>query len=240
LLRKKKISQYSAAYLTEREEKSHLYRDATTPGGEGPAEQSQARASLQRFLQENAASLQSILCGYVVKTGLATGKNVELLAAEVFQDAALETLAHAERFNPEMQARPWFLAIAANILKRHRNDFLKRYRFEVLTSDLARQSAQASEENVLDQLMGISLNSDSPEQVLVTREGIRELLGLVTQEDARLLQMALIQGWDASALGHLMGVTPGAARVRVHRALNRLRAAWRQSQQRKESDGYDG
>jgi RNA polymerase sigma factor (sigma-70 family) len=212
----------------------------TTPGRDGPAEQSQARASLQRFLQENATSLQRTLCGYVVKMGLATGENVELVAAEVFQDAVLETLAHAERFNPKMQARPWFLAIAANILKRHRNDFLNRYRFEVLTSNLTRQAARGGEEHVLDQLMGIDSSSAGPEQVLVAREGMRELLALVAPEDAQLLQMALIQDWDASALGQFMGITPGAARVRVHRALNRLRAAWRQSQQRKERGGYHG
>ena len=203
-------------------------------------EHSQAHTALQRFLQENAASLQSILCGYVVKMGLATGKDVELVAAEVFQDAVLETLAHAERFNPEMQARPWFLAIAANILKRHRDDFLKRYRFEILTSDLTRQVVWKGEENVLDQIMGMSPSNDGPEQVLITREGMHELLALVAPEDAQLLQMALIEGWDASALGQRMGVTPGAARVRVHRALSRLRAAWRQSQQRKERGGYHG
>jgi len=189
-------------------------------------------------LQENAASLQRILCGYVVKMGLATGENVELVAAEIFQDAVLETLAHAERFNPKIQARPWFLAIAANILKRHRSDFLKLSHFEVLTSDLTRQEARGGEENVLDQIMGTGASLADPEQVLVAREGMQALLALVAPEDAQLLQMALIQGWDASALGHLMGVTPGAARV--HRALSRLRVAWRQSQQKKERGGYYG
>lgn len=234
------ISQYSAGYTSKTEEEFQLYGDVNTPDRGGSAEQSQAHASLQRFLQENAASLQHILCGYVVKMGLATGENVELVAAEVFQDAALETLAHAERFNPEMQARPWFLAIAANILKRHRNAFLRRYRFEVLTSDLTRQAAQGSEEHVLDQMMGMGSNSTGPEQVLIAREGARELLALVAPEDAQLLQMALIQGWDASALGQVLGVTSGAARVRVHRALHRLRSAWRQSQQKKERGGYHG
>lgn len=216
-----------------------MYGDATTSEG-GSAEHSQGRDYLQRFLQENAASLQSILCGYVVKMGLATGENVEFVAAEVFQDAALETLAHAERFNPNMQARPWFLAIAANILKRHRTNYIKRYRFEVLTGNLAKQEAQESEQDVLDLIMGARARTAGPEPGLVERESTRELLALVSLEDAQLLQMALIQGWDASALGELMGVTPGTARVRVHRALNRLRAAWRQSQQRKERGGYYG
>lgn len=169
-----------------------MSRDVNTPGRGEPSEYGQARAYLQRFLQENATSLQGILCGYVVKMGLASGKNVELLAAEVFQDAALETLAHAERFNPQMQARPWFLAIAANILKRHRHAFIKRYQFEVLTSDLTRQAAHGSEENVLDQIMLMGFSSANPEQALVASEGARELLALVAPEDAQLLQMALI------------------------------------------------
>jgi RNA polymerase sigma-70 factor (ECF subfamily) len=194
------------------------------------------RTYLQRFLQEHAASLQAIICGYVAKMGLATGQNVEAVAAEVFQDAALEILAHTERFHPEMQPRAWFLAIAANILKRHRARYLKRHRFEVLTSNLA----QESEQDVLDQIMDARGGTGGPEQTLLSREGASELLAMVAPQDAQLLHMALVQGWDASALGQLMGITPGAARVRVHRALSRLRAAWRQSEQRKEREGYHG
>jgi DNA-directed RNA polymerase specialized sigma24 family protein len=70
-----------------------------------------------------------------------------------------------------------------------------------------------------------------PEQELERREGVCELLAMVSPEDARLLSMELIEGWDANALGSLMGVTPGAARVRVHRTLSRLREAWRISEQ---------
>lgn len=227
-------------YTNKTEEEFILYRHATPSGGGEPAGHSQAQAYLQRFLQENARQLQNILCGYVVKMGLASGENVELVAAEVFQDAVLETLAHAERFNPNMQARPWFLAIAANILKRHRADYLKRYRFEVLTGDLARQTPEESVGDVLDQMMGTRGGTSGPEQTVIARESARELLALVAPEDAQLLHMALVQGWDASALGQLMGITPGAARVRVHRALSRLRAAWRQEQQRKERGGYHG
>src|SRR5579875_3414475 len=60
------------------------------------------------------------------------GAMMEAVAAEVFQDAVIEALAHADRFTSEMQPRAWFLAIAANILKRHRASYAKRYKFEVL------------------------------------------------------------------------------------------------------------
>jgi RNA polymerase sigma factor (sigma-70 family) len=211
-----------------------LYGHRITTGDGNAAEQSLARAYLQRFLQENAVSLQGILRGYVVKMGLARGENVELMAAEIFQDAVLETLAHAERFNPDMQARPWFLAIAANILKRHRADSLKRAHFEIRAGYL-RKAEQENEQDVLEHMMTASAGTASgPEQALLARESARELLALVSPEDAQLLHMALVQGWDANALGMLLHISSGTARVRLHRALSRLRAAWRKAEQRKE------
>lgn len=193
-----------------------------------------ARTYLRQFLQDNATSLQAILCGYVARMGLATGENIKVVAAEVFQDAVLEALAHAENFNPEMQPRAWFLAVAANILKRHRAAYARRYRFEVLIGDLANKTELENEHDLLDRLMAYTGGTPGPEQSLVTHESVHELLALVSQEDAHLLNLALIQGWDSQSLGAVLGVTPGAARVRAHRALSRLRDAWYKAEQRKE------
>lgn len=222
-------------YTLGTEEQFILYRHRITTGDEKSAEQSPARIYLQRFLQENATSLQHILRGYVVKVGLASGENVDLVATEIFQDAVVETLTHAERFNPDMQARPWFLAIAANILKRYRAASLKRSRFEIRAESLIHQPEQENEQGVLDSIMTASVGGASePEQALLAHEHARELLALVQPEDAQLLYMALVQGWDASALGMFLHVSPGTARVRLHRALSRLRVAWRKAEQREE------
>jgi RNA polymerase sigma-70 factor (ECF subfamily) len=184
--------------------------------------------------------LQGILCGYVIKLELAKGENIEAVAAEVFQDAVIETLVHADRFNPEMQPRAWFLAIAANILKRHRAKLAKRYRFEVLVGDLARKSELDNEQDVLDRIMAYAAGTPGPEQVLVARESVREMLALVSAEDAHLLNLTLVQGWSTEMLAQMMGVTPGAARVRVHRAVTRLRVAWQKAEQRKERGKRNG
>ena len=167
--------------------------------GERPDdERGRARAYLQRFLQDNAVSLQGIICGYVSKMGLATGEHIEAVAAEIFQDAVIETLAHAERFHPDMQPRPWFLAIAANILKRHRASYAKRSRFEVLIGHVASISGRESEQDVLDLL--IPATAPGPEQMLERREAVQELLALVSPADAQLLSMALLEGWNTTAL----------------------------------------
>ena len=214
--------------------KAILSIHGTDGGGGQETDEEQARAYLEHFLQEHAASLQSILRGYVVKMNVEVGGNVEAIASEVFQETVIEILSHANRFRPEMQPRAWFLAIAVNILKRRRVSDAKRYRFEVPAGNLT------NNEDMLDRLMTCIENTPGPEQALVERESVREILALVSPDDARLLNMVLIQGWNANSLAATMGITPGAVRVRVHRALSRLREAWKLSEQRKERGKRNG
>lgn len=128
---------------------------------------------IQRFLQEHTDSLKKILCTYVLRMGLASGANVRLVADEAFQDAVLEIVAHSERFLSVPQPRSWFLAVASNVLKRKRASFARRYRFEVLVSDLAIDPAQESEADLLEQLSASSISG--PEQALEAREQVREI-----------------------------------------------------------------
>ncbi len=193
-------------------------RKAGMDGGE-------AQGRVHRFLQENETRLTGIICSYIVRMGLARGENVRLLAAEVFQDAALELLAHAERLDPERPPHAWFLRVAANILKRRRASFARRYRFEVLVSDLVERTQADDENDVLDQL--IADREPGPEQMLTAHEHVREMLALVGESDAELLRLALVLDLDAEQIADRLGIRAGAVRVRLHRALRRLRVAWR-------------
>lgn len=189
---------------------------------------------MQRFLQEHTQSLKKILCTYVLRMGLARGENVRLVADEAFQDAVLVAMAHGQRFMQMEQPRSWFLAVAANILKRKRASFARRYRFEVLVSDLSVQPSALSETEVLEQITRSS--SPGPEQSFEAREQVRELLSMVSQEDALILTLALLHELDTQGLARELGISAGAARVRLHRALKRLRKAWHEQ----EASGKDG
>ena len=46
-----------------------------------------ALEEVQQFLQENSNSLRAIACVYVVRVGLASEKNLQVIAEEIFQDA---------------------------------------------------------------------------------------------------------------------------------------------------------
>jgi RNA polymerase sigma factor (sigma-70 family) len=181
-------------------------------------------------LQENAANLQTLIGGYILSMGL-SGSNADLLAAEIFQDVEVKTLAHADRFNPQMQPRPWFLAIAANILKRYRASTARCERFEVHSGNLAHTSRVESEQDEPDRILPPGMAG--AEQTLTDREFVHERLSLVSPQDARLLGMAHVGGWDAYVSGLQLGITPGVARVHLHRAIGRLRVAWKTSELQK-------
>ena len=80
--------------------------------------------------------------------------------------------------------------------------------------------------------------SPGPEQSFEAREHVRELLSMVSPEDSTVLTLALLHELDTQGLARELGVSAGAARVRLHRALKRLRKAWNeQEDSRKDGSG---
>jgi DNA-directed RNA polymerase specialized sigma24 family protein len=56
------------------------------------------------------------------------------------------------------------------------------------------------------------------------------MLALVAPEDQRVLRLAILADFQRETLARELGISPVAARVRLHRALNRLRSAWQEFQ----------
>ncbi len=195
--------------------------------------QSGFEGDLRQFLQENTPLLLSIIRSYVVRAGLAHGNTVQFVAVDILQDAVLEALAHADRLDAGLQPKAWFLAIAANILKRKRAEVARRQQREILVSDISNHGEEIDEGDFFDQI--VSHVQPGPEQAIEGDEQVVEMLSLVSPGDQEVLRLALLNDLDTSMLARILGVTPGTARVRLHRALTRLRAAWGASR-RKESD----
>jgi RNA polymerase sigma factor (sigma-70 family) len=185
---------------------------------------------LRQFLQENTPLLLGIIRSYVVRMGFARGEAVQLVALEVLQEAVLEALAHADRLTATTQPRAWFLAIAANILKRKRAALARVSQREVLISDLAdRGEAHMDEDTFFDLFAGHT--QPGPDVEVEADEQVAMMLALVSAEDQEVLRLALVNDLDGKMLATMLHITPGTARVRLHRALNRLRIAWNQHEQ---------
>jgi RNA polymerase sigma-70 factor, ECF subfamily len=189
-----------------------------------------AASSKQRivdFIADNAGALLATLRFYVKRMGLARGEEVAAAAVEVLQEVVIEALEHAERFNPAGQPMAWLLGIATNVIKRKKVENAKRSRRELFIGELAKaQQEPVSEDELFDQIT--ARPSSGPEQDLAANEQAVILLSLVSAGDRELLLLAFLYGFEREALAEKLGITPVAARVRLHRALQRLRSAWRE------------
>jgi RNA polymerase sigma factor (sigma-70 family) len=194
------------------------------------------KQQLIMFLTENTAPLLGTLRSYVQRMGLAGGAEVPAVALEVLQEAVVEALNHADRFNSTGQPMAWMLGISVNVIKRKKAELAKRAQRETSIAMLSKQPEESlSEGELFDQVASYTLAG--PEQDIEANEQASSLLALVSLEDQRILRLAFLYDCEREALAEQLGITPVAARVRLHRALSRLRIAWRKQQLGDEQEG---
>lgn len=185
------------------------------------------KQQLAEFLTGNIPSLLGILRSYVQRMGLARGEEVAAAAVDVLQEVVVEALDHADRFNPTGQPMAWLLGIGTNVIKRKKVELARRSWRELFIGDLSlEQQEPLSEDDLFDQISVCT--SAGPEEDFEANEQAMLLLSLVSPEDQQLLFLAFLYGFEREALAKKLGITPVAARVRLHRALHRLRLAWRE------------
>lgn len=185
------------------------------------------KQQLAEFLTGNIPSLLGILRSYVQRMGLARGEEVAAAAVDVLQEVVVEALDHADRFNPTGQPMAWLLGIGTNVIKRKKVELARRSWRELFIGDLSlEQQEPLSEDDLFDEISVCT--SAGPEEDFEANEQAMLLLSLVSPEDQQLLFLAFLYGFEREALAKKLGITPVAARVRLHRALHRLRLAWRE------------
>lgn len=134
------------------------------------------------------------------------------VSATEAEDLHQETFAAAwqglHRLQDGAPFRPWLFGIARNLLRHH----------------LRRRPRPASHAAV-DGL--VAAEADEPAARSQRAEGVervRAALGRLPEAERELLALRLIECLSAAEIASWLGGTPGSIRVRVHRALRRLRA----------------
>jgi RNA polymerase sigma-70 factor (ECF subfamily) len=192
------------------------------------------RDLLAQFIEGKSEALLGTLCYYVLRARLASGMDVAPAAAELLNEVVVEALAHADRFRPEGQPMAWLLGIAANLIRRKQAARATRDRREPLVRDLVPSAQEAwSEDECFDRVAALA--EENPTADWEANEAASAILACVSENDRRVLRLAIVNDLNGETLARELGVTPGAARVRLHRALNRLRQAWTERQE----DGND-
>ncbi|HET8844610.1 MAG TPA: sigma-70 family RNA polymerase sigma factor [Ktedonobacteraceae bacterium] len=197
-------------------------RDSVTPL---TSEAARARQQLLECVQENTVPLLGSIHAYVMRMGLASGQTAREIADEVLQETVVEALAHAENYRSGVHPMAWLRGVALNVIRRKRANLMTRAHRELpMTHLVARYPDLDGEQALLEQLGPVT--EHGPEQELESNEQAAELLALVSSEDQHVLTLALLEGFESSALAQRLGTAPNAARMRLHRALTRLRTAW--------------
>jgi RNA polymerase sigma factor (sigma-70 family) len=136
------------------------------------------------------------------------------IASEVLQDAVHEALKHAGSFDPSRSAAAWIRGIAAKLLLARRR-LEGRDRRCVSATVLGHEGWAAALGQLCD---------GSADGAVAGRLDLEQALGRLSDQDRRAIELRYYQGLDGEELANALGVrTPGAARVRVCRALGALR-----------------
>jgi RNA polymerase sigma factor (sigma-70 family) len=129
-------------------------------------------------------------------------------AWDIVSDTFTAAWRHWARRPPDDQLLPWLYAIAANSVRDKRRSIGRQ---NSLVGKLALDPAQRP--------------SADPADEVVSRQVITTALSLLPEADREVLRLVAWDGvTDSRALGAVLGLRPGAARARVHRARRRLRA----------------
>lgn len=172
---------------------------------------------LRQFIAQESEALRSTLRWYLRRAGLDDSED------DLLNEVVVEALRHEGRFQPNRQPRAWMLGIAANLIRRRQAEQARLLRREPLVRDLYPDDP-ADDEALFDRVAALAqaASRHTPDAQLE----VDALLGTLSPSDAEVIRLAILNELDGAALAEALHIAPGAARVRLHRALMRLRDAY--------------
>ncbi len=126
---------------------------------------------------------------------------------DLAQDVFIKAFAGLPEFRGEASARTWILAIARNRCLDH----LRRL-----------QRAPVELDDQVD-LEGPIDDSPLPSWMVQNRDAVRRALDVLGEVPRAMIQLRFVHGLDYGELGEVFGIRSGTARMRVSRALARMR-----------------
>lgn len=175
---------------------------------------------LQGVLQDEEQTLHNIIRSYVVKMGLARGDGATNATQEIMNEMVVDALRNAEQYDPDRRPIPWLLGIAINRIRRCLSDRTRNNKREIAVRDLyPRAEGALSDDELFDYL---ERTVTSPNR-LETQEELNAYLEPLSETDREIIRMSILQEMDSVTIAKMLSSTPSAIRVRLHRALKRLR-----------------
>jgi|SRR5579859_582182 len=191
--------------------------------------------TLRHCLEQDASVLLISIRAFIRRSGfVGSEEEVAGTALEVLSETVVEALNHAERFDPSRSPKAWLLGIALNLIKRKRSKGWKPSLRETPISqmELDHVLTELAPGDLFDQLASLNprvfdaLAGQDPEPDLARRQPILAALAMLSLEDVEIIELSVLHGMDSNEVARVKQITPVAARMRKHRALERLRAVY--------------
>lgn len=126
--------------------------------------------------------------------------------ADLVQEVYLQVHRARRTYRTDLPFRPWLMAIARHVALMATRRWRRRSRPEVLVGELPETPSPAVEPDVLG------------------RRELARAVGRLSPEQREAVRLAHVEGLTSAEIGRLTGATPGAVKVRLHRAHLRLRS----------------
>lgn len=174
-----------------------------------------ATEKIRSFFETDSETLHKIIRSYVwkAKSLPKTSEQVDEIAAEILSQVFIEAIEHADRFDSDRPPRAWLLGIASKLILRRQDQHIRHLKHEV--------SAIDDETTLFDRLA--SLSSPNMEEDVALREQANTLIAQLTETDQIFICVALKHNLSGNEIAKEMNISPGNARVKLHRILEKMR-----------------
>lgn len=174
-----------------------------------------ATEKIRSFFETDSERLHKIIRSYVWKaTSLPkTPEQVDEIATEILSQVFIEAIEHTDRFNTDRPPRAWLLGIASKLILRQQDQHIRHSKHEVSELD--------DEITLFNSLE--SLLSPNMEENIALREQANTLIAQLSEPDQIFIRVALKHNLSGNEIAKEMNISPGSARVKLHRILEKMR-----------------
>jgi RNA polymerase sigma factor (sigma-70 family) len=157
------------------------------------------------------------------KKGLAnTRGEVKVIGEEIVQEVVRRSLEGASTFDPARAAGAWLYGIALNVTREWiRTREQERKGTIVTTESHSVEDGRPGDAMLLEHVHDLASEQD---------RRVVELLDLVSPAERQILTLRYVDRLTGRDLAAALGISEGAARVRLNRALTSLRAEYRRAE----------
>ena len=175
-------------------------------------------AAIERDFVSLQRAVELLVWRFLVRQGRPLDHEaLRTTAEDVLQEAIARVLKRSAAYDPQRSAHAWVVGFAIKVLQERRRRELRERQYLVANTGGASPEAGQAPDTLLERVSDLATTD---------RQGLLELLDLVNATDRRVLTLRFVYRLRGLELAQALGISHGAARTRLSRALSRLATAY--------------